>query len=63
MGELDSRHAKATYIQEHLPRALAAEPRQETDEELVAGEGAVGHVVEGDGVGQLAGAVQIQPIG
>jgi len=34
-----------------------------TDEELVARERAVGHLVERDGVGQLARAVELQPIG
>ena len=55
-------HALAARFQEHLPGALAAKPGQEADEELVAGEGAVGHVLDGDRAGQLARAVEFQSV-
>ena len=56
-------HAFAARLQEHLSRALAAEPRQEADQELVSGEGAVEHGVESDGAGEPTGAVELQPVG
>ena len=59
----DLPHAFPPRFQEHLPGALAPGSRQEAYQKLVAGEGAVGHVVEGQGVGELAGAVELQAIG
>ena len=56
-------HAFATRFEEYLPGALTANPRQEADQELIAGERAVSHIVDRDGVGQLAGAIQLQPVG
>ena len=50
----DLAHAFAAGFQEHASGALAADSGQEVHQELVAGEGAVGHVVERDGVGQPA---------
>ena len=59
----DLPHAFASRFEEHLVGALAADAREEADQELVAGERAVGHLVEGDGVGQPAGAVDLEPVG
>ena len=50
-------------LQEHLPGALAPNPRQEAYQKLVAGESAVEHVVQGEGVGELAGAVELPAVG
>ena len=55
--------AFSARFQEHEPRALAPDSGQEADQELVAGEGAVGHVVERQRVGQVAGAGEFQAVG
>ena len=57
------RTPSAAGFEEHLPGALAPNSGQEAQQELVARERAVGHLVERDGVGQLAGAVELQPVG
>ena len=58
----DLADAFAAGFQEHASGALAADSGQEVQQELVAGEGAVGHVVERDGVGQLPRAVELQSV-
>ena len=59
----DLPQALSPRFQEHLPGALAPNPRQEAYQKLVAGESAVEHVVQGEGVGELAGAVELPAVG
>ena len=56
----DLPHPLSPRFQEHLSGALALNPRQEAYQKLVASESAVGHVVQGEGVGELAGTVELQ---
>ena len=59
----DLSHALSPRLQERLPGALAPNPGQGAYQKLVACKSAVGHVVEGEGVGELVGAVELQTVG